>query len=158
MKGFSAESSRQSGFTLIEVLLASVVMVVGIVGILAVFPHAYRTTKTAGRLSVLNHLAVQKTEYLRSINYNGAELSAGIHPALQTDSSGAKYYPVPGFGEEYSLRWRVLNGPTDKNGNPEPDMKTIVVEVTHLVRYTILEVPIKVPQSLEVVFRTYITD
>ncbi len=158
MKGLSAQSSKQSGFTLIEVLLASLVMVVGIVGILAVFPHAYRTTKTAGRTSVLNHLAAGKIEHLRSIDYADAELSPGIHPGMQTDSASQNYYPVPGFGEEYSLRWRVFGGPTDSGGNTEPDMKTIVVEATHLTRYTISEIPIKTGQSLEIVFRTYVRE
>ena len=148
----------QSGFSLIEVLIASVVMVIGVFGILALLPHAYRATKTAGHQSVLNYLAVDKIEDLRSIDYSDAELSSGIHPSLQTDSSGAKYYPVPGFGEEYSLRWRVLDGPTDMGGNPEPNMKMIVVEATRMTRYTIFEAPIKTAHSVEAVFRTYLRE
>ncbi len=158
MKRFRARSSQQSGFALIEVLIASIVMIIGVFGILAVFPNAYHTTTASGRVSVLNHLAAEKIEQLRSLDYAAAELSAGIHPALGTDSSSNKYYPVPGFGEEHSLRWTVSDGPTDGGNNPEPEMKTIVVEATYLTRYTVAEAPIETAQSLGVVFRTYLRE
>ncbi len=147
----------ESGFTLIEVLIASVLMLVGVFGMLAVFPQAYGNSRDAGRVSVLNHLAAEKLEALRALNYSNSDLDPGLHPTLQNDSSGAKYYPVPGFNEAYSLRWTVLDGPTDGGGNPEPDIKTVVVEATYLTRYTLLGIPITADRSLESVFQTLVT-
>ena len=158
MHPVSARSHASSGFTLIEVLVSSVVLVVGVVGMLGIFPQAYRDTTNSGRSSVLNHLAAERIEQLRSLPYDDSDLTAGIHPSQLIDSTGQAYYPVPGFDEEYSLRWTVLAGPTDGAGNPEPDIKTIVVEATYLIRYTLLGVPFERGDSLEVVMSTFVAD
>jgi hypothetical protein len=102
---------------------------------MAVFPQALRTTKESGRLSVLHHLASEKLDELRSLDHVHSDLDLGPHPSAAFDTSGARYYPVTGFGEAYSLRWTVLPGPTDGSGTPVAGLKTIVVEATHGVRY-----------------------
>ena len=152
------QSKAQSGFTLIEVLIASVVLAVSVVGMLAVFPQAFRDTTNSGRATVLNHLATGKLEQLRTLPYDDSDLSAGTHPALATDSAGQWYYPVPRYDENFSLRWAVSNGPTDGTGNPVPGIKTVVVEATYRTRYTILGLRIMNENSLTAVIGTLVTE
>ena len=77
------------GYSLVEVLLAAMIMVVGVLGILAVFPQAHGMAKASGRTSVLNHLTSEQLERLRSLDYAHTDLALGIHPVRQTDSNGA---------------------------------------------------------------------
>lgn len=152
-----SSTSTQSGFTLIEVLVASLLMLIGVFGLLATIPQAYSISKDAGRVSVLNHLVSEKLEALRALDYSSTDLDPGTHPVQQSDTTGARYYPVPGFNEAFSMRWTVLDGPTDGGGNPEANMKTIVAEATYMTRYTTLGVPITTEKSLESVFRSFVT-
>jgi type II secretory pathway pseudopilin PulG len=149
---------RESGFTLVEVLMATVIMIVGVFGLMAIFPQAYRTTKESGRRSVLHHLAVEKLDELRALGYDHADLGTGMHPPLGTDSTGARYYPVPGFDERYSVRWRVLPGPTDASGTAMDGLKTIEVEATHGVRYDSGGNPIAGRDGLSTSLRTVVVD
>ena len=149
-------SGDQSGFSLVEVLIASVVLIVGITAVIAAFPQAYRTTTDAGRMSVLNHLINEKMEELRSLEITDSDLSIATHPAQANDSGGNKYYPVPGLSEEYSLRWVVSAGPTDGGGTAEPEMRTVVVQATFMTRYTTAGAPLTTERSIEVRSLTYL--
>ena len=148
----------QTGFTLVEVLVASVIMIVGLVSVMAVFPQSLGTARASSRVLVLNRLATERAESLRAMDYFQADLSAGTHPAVGFDSHGDRYFPVAGFPEEYSLRWRVQAGPTDGSGTAEPDMKTIVIEATYWVRYTAGGAAIRTPESVTTRFQTFLTD
>ena len=151
-------SEDQSGFTFVEVLVASVVLVVGVLGTLAVFAQAFHDTTSSGRSAVLNHLAAAKLEEIRALPAGVAELNAGIHPEQAADSAGEKFYPVSGFDEDFSLRWQVSGGPTDGAGNPEPGIKTVVVEATYRVRYTVAGAPLMNTSSLEASIGTLVTN
>ena len=148
---------HEAGVTLVEVLIATVILALSLTAVVAVFPQAYRSTNDAGRMSVLNRLAAQKVEELRSYELGNADLSIGTHPTQQIDSSGAAYYPLPGYGEEFSLRWLVTGGPTDGFGTPEPGMLTVIVEATYLTRY-VSTAAVPGPGSLEATTTTYVTD
>jgi hypothetical protein len=142
----------------VEVLVASVIMIAGLVAVMAVFPQSLGTARESSRILVLNRLATEKLELLRSRVYDHADLSSGVHPTVQFDSHGNRYYPVPGFPEDYSLRWTVQAGPTDGSGTAEPDMKTIVVEATYWVRYTAGGAPIENSGSVTTRFQTLVAD
>jgi uncharacterized protein (TIGR02598 family) len=148
----------QAGMTLVEVLVASVIMIVGLVSVMAVFPQSLGTARESSRILVLNRLATEQLESLRSLVYDDSDLSSGVHPTIQFDSDGDRYYAVTGFPEEYSLRWTVQAGPTDGSGTAEPNMKTIVVEATYWVRYTGGGVPIENPGSVTARFQTLLAD
>jgi len=154
----SSHRNSQSGLTIVEVLVASVLMMVVIFGLLAIFPQALGRARASGRMLILDQLSSEKLESLRALDFGSAELVAGLHPAQQSDSKGKGYYPIPGLSEEYSLRWSVQAGPTDQSGNPEPNMKTVTIEATYGVRYTLLGEPILNQRSVETVFHTYVTD
>ncbi len=153
-----APARSQAGFTLIEVLVASLIMLVGVFGILAAFPNAFRSAKKSGHRSVLNHLVGEKLDDLRSVDYADSSLTLGTHPTQQVDSQSQRYYPVPGFPEEFSVRWTVSNGPTDKSGASVAGMKIVVVEGAHLVRYTSSGTPIEETDSVTVVVPTYLAE
>ncbi len=153
-----APARSESGFTLVEVLVASLIMIIGVFGILASFPHAFRSAKESGHRSVLNHLVGEKLDDLRSLDYSDTSLALGVHPAQQTDSQSQRYYPVPGFPEEFSLRWTVTNGPSDQSGSSVAGMKIVLVESTHLVRYTTSGTPIEQTNSVTVVGPTYLSE
>ena len=133
-------------------------MIVGLVSVMAVFPQSLGTARESSRILVLNRLATEQLELLRSLNYEDSDLSSGAHPTLQFDSDGDRYYPVTGFPEEYSLRWAVQAGPTDGSGTAEPNMKTIVVEATYCVRYTAGGAPIENAGSVTTRFQTFLAD
>jgi type II secretory pathway pseudopilin PulG len=153
-----ATTARESGFTLVEVLIATVIMIVGVFGLMAVFPQAYRTTKASGRQSVLHHLASEKLDELRSLDPDHADLGAGTHPPAQLDANGDTYYPVAGFDDAYSLRWTVLPGPTDGTGTAVAGLKTVVVEATHGVRYDAYGDPIAPEAGLATTLRTVLVE
>ena len=148
----------QAGFTLVETLVASVIMTIGIFGVLAAFPHAFRSAKESSHRSVVSHLVSERLDDLRSLDYGDSTLALGTHPTLSSDSQSRKYYPVAGFPEEYSLRWTVTNGPTDSSGSSVADMKIVVVEGTYLVRYTSSGTPVEQTDSVTVVTPTYLAD
>lgn len=153
-----APARSQAGFTIVEVLVASVIMMVGVFGLLAAFPQAFRSVTASGHRSVLNHLVGEKLDDLRSLDYSGTSLALGTHPAQQTDSQSQYYYPVTGFPEEFSVRWTVTDGPTDDSGSPVAGMKIVVVEGTYLVRYTSSGTPIEGPDSITVAVPTYFAE
>ncbi len=146
-----------AGTTLIETLVASVILAGGLLGLLAIFPKAYDTTKGSGHRLVLVHLANERLESLKVTDLSSPLLTNGVHPARQTDSNGDGYYPVAGFPEEYSVRWIVSDGPTTATGNPEPGVKTIVLEATLLVRYTLLGDSVPGDRSRQVVMKTCVS-
>ena len=84
------------GFTLVEALIAVVVMSIGTFSLLAVFPQALDSVRKSGNTSILNHLASAKVEELRLLDYADTDLDIGTHPSLSTDGNGKKYYAVSG--------------------------------------------------------------
>ena len=148
----------QSGFTLVEVMVASLIMLIGVFGIVAAFPQALMATVKSGHVTVLNHMAGAKMDELRTRGYAHADLAAGIHPTIALDAGGSWYYPVPGLDEAYSLRWAVSTGPTDSGGTPVAGMKTVVVEATHLLRYSAGGLPLANPVAEQVFFQTYLKE
>jgi hypothetical protein len=154
----TSHCKAQSGLTIVEVLVASVLMMVVIFGLLAIFPQALGRARASGRMLILDQLSSEKLESLRALDYGSTDLVSGLHPAQQSDSKGSGYYPIPGLSEEYSLRWSVQAGPTDQSGNPEPNMKMVTIEATYGVRYTLLGEPIVNQGSVETVFHSYVTD
>ena len=70
----------QEGFTLVELLVSIVILGVGIVGIMTLFPQSYRHVGNAGRLSIMNHLGQQKLDELKTLGYSDTDLIDGTHP------------------------------------------------------------------------------
>ena len=116
----------QKGFTLVELLVSIVILAVGIIGIVTLFPQSYTHVGNAGRLSVMNHIGQKKLDELKTLSYNDANLIDGFHPSpgpveriSYVDSSGKDIY------QDYTIQWEV------REDDPRSDMKTIIVKVAH---------------------------
>ncbi|MCI0417297.1 prepilin-type N-terminal cleavage/methylation domain-containing protein [bacterium] len=115
------------GTTLVELLIAIVILAVGILGAMALFPQAYKGITRAGHISTLNHLGYQKIDQLRasaSANWSHADLTDGGHPATPAARMVGSTFP------DYSITWVVDD---DTPAGETGEIKTIVVEVGYLV-------------------------
>ena len=70
-------SKAQSGFTLVEVIVALIVIAVGIIGLAIVFPLATRDVGKAGVMSKALELCQEKIEDVHMMAYDAADLDPG---------------------------------------------------------------------------------
>lgn len=82
---------RQAGFTLVEVLVALMVFVIGVLSIAAMMPSGSRSVNRSGDVTRASELASACAERLLSTSYSDATLTSGSHfdPANPYDG---KYY------------------------------------------------------------------
>ena len=124
------ERFNQKGSSLIEVLVAMVLMLAAITGVLIVLPQAYGHITSAGVISTLNHLGQQKIDHLKTINYSDPNLTNGWHPTVSPFSE-FPYNTDPQLSNKYSIRWLVEDNDTAHAGSA--NVKTIRVEVGYNV-------------------------
>jgi prepilin-type N-terminal cleavage/methylation domain-containing protein len=120
----SKKSQYDQGFTLIELLVSILILAIGIIGMMTLFPQSYSHIGNAGRLSVMNHLGQQKLDELKTRSYSDPDLIAGFHP---TTAERITYYDSTGKNvyADYTIKWEV------REDEPSPKIKTIIVEVGH---------------------------
>ena len=109
-----------------ELLVAIVILAVGIIGIMSLFPQSYSHVGNAGRLSVMNHIGQKKLDELKTLNYTHTDLVSGFHPSpgpveriSYVDNSGQDIY------DDYTIQWEV------RDDAPISGMKTVIVTVAH---------------------------
>lgn len=107
------EAGRQSGFTLIEVLVAISILSFGLLAIATMQITAIQTTGKAKSVGEGTSWAEDRTEYLMSLDYSDPILTA------------TAYVPVPGTPPAgYTIDYQVLDG------DPRPNCKAIYVKTT----------------------------
>ena len=106
-KGFD----NNSGFTLMEVLVAMVILSVGLLGTAALIIGIINSNKLSNRISTATVLAQDKMEEIKSDGYTGADAKAGTEPY---------------GGVDFPLYKRITDVAP---GNPAADMKKITVTV-----------------------------
>jgi len=79
----------KNGFTMVEMLVAIVVLAVGIMSISSIFPLSLRVSQNMRTITKGTAYAHQKLDELRTIPFNDAALNAGAHPA---DTLEDRYY------------------------------------------------------------------
>jgi len=72
--------ARERGFTLLELLVALVVLSVGVLALAQLFPAGSRSQLQAELMSSANYFAQQKVEQLTLLPWTDSALSAGRHP------------------------------------------------------------------------------
>src|SRR5687768_6804182 len=107
---------QQSGFTLLETAIAMVVMMIGGLGIAAVFSYAIKNNNGSRDRAIAIAVAQQEVERLRSLPFNDVALTAT--PALQTPTT------VYNAGRRFSMRTTIVD--------TTPSFKTIQIRVTPL--------------------------
>ncbi len=112
-------ATREGGFTLVEVLVCTFILTVGMVsiaGLLAVTLQAQQGARESARSM---RLAQTKMDELMKLNFTAAAISVGGN--LDANVANHNETPVPGI----TLRWVVAAGPTD-------DTRVVTVRVTNM--------------------------
>ena len=97
------QQSQQKGFSLIEILIAIVILSVVALGIMALLPGGYKQITNAGRSATLNHLAQMQMDNLRSIPITHNDLAIGTHPSPW----GPDWPMTNGSADKFSVHWVV---------------------------------------------------
>jgi prepilin-type N-terminal cleavage/methylation domain-containing protein len=92
--------TSERGVTLVELLAALVVISIGVLALVRMFPAASRNQLEDRMLSSANLYAQEKVEYLTGKNWTDADLTVGRHPAgsatedLGTSGNWHRFYQV----------------------------------------------------------------
>lgn len=120
---------KEHGFTLVELMIALVVMVVGIIAVMQVFLLARRTNATAEDIALATTAVSDRFERLRLLD---VDTDPAVQPGGDLDNDVAGYsdtYSTPG-GLTLRVRWRVYDTATTPVGEqPPPSPWTRVVIV-----------------------------
>jgi len=90
----------QAGFTLIEALIAMIMLVFGLIAIANLFVVAGSSNRIAGDSTAAANVAQQQLEMLRSTSYETLQLQAGAGTQTVTQN-------VPGVGD-VDVTWEVV--------------------------------------------------
>jgi type IV pilus assembly protein PilV len=112
---FFQRRSRGEGFTLIEVMIALVVLAVGLLALATMQIVSIRANAYSSEMTYSTMLAQQQLEILKNLSFSDADLTDGTHDTLP---------PVVEKGASYTVTWEVQDHPTIQN------MKTITLDVT----------------------------
>jgi type II secretory pathway pseudopilin PulG len=118
-----SSDTAESGFTVLEVAVASVIMVVGLVFLASLFTVAITQNRLIKQYTASTALAQQKMEELNAIDKNDTRLAVGggldsttqqtsYWEELLVDDTGTVTTPVPtGQIANYKRYWKVENDP-----------------------------------------------
>ena len=81
MNGFQDRSGSQRGISLVEVLIALIVLSVGILAVGRLFPTGARSQMQDRLVLGAGDYAQEKIEYLRPLTWSDPDLTNGRHPA-----------------------------------------------------------------------------
>jgi type IV pilus modification protein PilV len=98
-----------AGFTLIEVLIAIVVLVFGLIAVTNLFLVAGSSNSVANQSTGAADMAAQILENLKAQPWNNVALTAGGDVDTDTTTSGRVYFrndTIPGLGVIHS-RWKI---------------------------------------------------
>jgi prepilin-type N-terminal cleavage/methylation domain-containing protein len=84
----NSPSRSSEGFSLVETLIALVVLALGILAVSKLFPAVNHGTESSRMLTTASFYAQQSLEDLSSRSWTHADLTAGRHPATGFDSLG----------------------------------------------------------------------
>jgi type IV pilus assembly protein PilV len=111
----------QNGWTLIEVLVAVVILTVGLLAVGTMQISAIRGNFMGGNTSIALTLASEKMEDLLNRNYTDAALANGAHTEQVRDSG------VVGAGGFYQRNWNIADTVTGTNNWPTMKQMTVTV-------------------------------
>ena len=131
--------TNERGFTLVETLIASVILTVALVGLaqlMAVSAQMHQIGRTSSQAS---RLAQDKFEELMKMNF-------ATNPAIAVggdlDANAANHFDVPA-NTDYTRRWLVQAGP---GGNAS--LRTVTVRLVH-------DVPLGTDYQVTTVLRSW---
>jgi Tfp pilus assembly protein PilV len=95
----SFQPRSEDGLSLIEVLIAALVLTVGILGLVGAFDSARKLTLLSERRSAMAHIAQLELERLQSYPYS--QLAMASAPAHSSEKSSPDYYVAEGAEPTY---------------------------------------------------------
>jgi type IV pilus assembly protein PilV len=102
----------QSGFTLIEVMIAVVILAAGILALATMQIVSIRSNAFSTEMTYATMLAQSQFEQFRNMNYDSVVTDSDVIPATETSK-----------GIPYTVQWTV------SDDDPTTDMKTIDLDV-----------------------------
>ena len=111
------KTKGQRGFTIIETTIASLVMLVGALGVSSLFLFSTQNNIGGSERALAMAVAQQQLEQIRSVSFEDTTLTAGT--TTTTVTSGGRPYTVQ----------RVVANETDAEGNAK-QLKKITIRVT----------------------------
>lgn len=114
-------SRDQRGFTLVEALVAAVVLTIGLVAVAELLAVSLRMHMLGRESTRATRLAQDKFEELMKVNFS-THPSIQINAANTLDADVANYFDAP--TPEYTRRWQVAAGP-----NANWRLRTVTVRV-----------------------------
>ena len=79
----------KSGFTIVEVLIAMVVLLVGVLGVIQLFPAGLNASKESKNETITSDLVQAKLEELKAMNYD--DVSSEGRARVSTDQANPYY-------------------------------------------------------------------
>ena len=111
-----ARARAESGFSTIEVLLAVMITSVGIVSLVGTLDISRRVTSFSEMKEAASHVAEQKIEEMRALDYEKLALDGNVVPSSSGDASNPAYYLQNG-GTKY--KWdQKTNAPASHTAEP----------------------------------------
>jgi type II secretory pathway pseudopilin PulG len=110
--------ASEKGFTLVEVLVSTVVMTIGLVGIAALLAITTEMHLGAREAARSTRLAQDKFDDLMKLDFSAPEVAIGG----DLDANATDYFEEPVTG--VTVRWAVAAGPTD-------DTRVVTVRVVN---------------------------
>jgi prepilin-type N-terminal cleavage/methylation domain-containing protein len=104
---------KNGGFTLLEVMIALVILSVGLLGLAALQLVAVKTNSFSSEMTYATMRAQWQAEFLKSLPFTDALLQPGSHTAPTESSKGA----------QYTISWTVTDNV------PAVDMKSVNLTV-----------------------------
>ena len=98
----SARARAESGFTTIELLLAIMVCSVGVISLVGTLDVSRRVTTYSEMKEAASHVAEQKMEEIRALDYGELALNGSAVPSSSSDPNNPAYF-LEGGGTAY--RW-----------------------------------------------------
>jgi len=108
-------SKRSEGFTLLEVMIALVILAVGLLGLAALQLVAVKSNAFSSEMTYATMLAQQHAESLKNLPFTDGNLTPGAHTAMGSSK-----------GVQYTVTWSVTDNV------PATDMKSVNVTVQWL--------------------------
>lgn len=84
----------KKGFTLVELMVSTIILAVGVLGIGVLFPTAMRSSMLTRQNSQAVEYCQQEIEFLRTLNYEDTALKAGTHGPDSLDNKFERNYVV----------------------------------------------------------------
>jgi type IV pilus modification protein PilV len=107
---------QAKGFTLLEVMIALVILSVGLLGLGALQLVAIKTNAFSSEMTYATMIAQQQAEILKSLPFTHTNLTAATESNPHTAVGSSK-------GVQYAIRWTVADN------SPATDMKTVNIVV-----------------------------